>query len=740
MADISEIQLSDNTSYDVEDTPARTIIGVTADSENNISKIKLADNTEYNLKDTQARASIETITTDVKNQVNADKDLINDGVDFIDDETLTNYDDKIAEMQEAYKSFIPINTTSGETVQIDNSTSDKAITSIGLDGNTEQTTYTGKNLLPISAFSSTTQGGVTLTNNNDGSYTINGTASGYVGFTLFSNMNFTGNNTYVLKETATTGLTAYLQTGTETVSCTTHSTTDKNIKNIVIGIQSGTVLNNLTIKPYVYSGNYDSSVVYEPYVGGTASPNPDYPQEVKVVTGDNTINVVGRNVLKINDATNIGYYLNYNIQDGVIRITGTAQNTYSTCALSSLINISELNKIPNGTKLTFSVLDIEGLSASQIFIGKAGNNYWMQPNATTKKVTVTKDADISGMTIWFSTTQGQEYNIKMSPMLEIGENASPFEEYQKQSYPINLGIKNLWQPSEALSGYLPQSGAYPTTNPSYPNSRYILVQLIKGQSFTINNNGAITPNFRLRYIDPETNLIIGTVFQGENNGYVSSGIDYSAGNQNGTVRALRNVILGLWDFNAEITNMTACVGTKIQTISDNPIELAKNGNYINKIYNDDNDKKWYLRQEARKELQKGTESWTLNSSTSDYYEFVRWGLSPVAVTGYVNAITDYFSNQTNNRCITNGQAVYIRVPASAGITTASAFTTWLTTHNVTMWYVLATPIVTEITDTNLINQLEAIKLLSGTQNNFSIDADTLPTLNINYIAEASSHL
>lgn len=168
------------------------------------------------------------------------------------------------------------------------------------------------------------------------------------------------------------------------------------------------------------------------------------------------------------------------------------------------------------------------------------------------------------------------------------------------------------------------------------------------------------------------------------------------------------------------------------------IELAKIGTYKDKIYKDSD--KWYFRQEAKKELQKGTESWTLNSSTSDYYEFARWGLTPVAVTGYVYAITDYFSNQTNNRCITNGQVVYIRVPASAGITTASAFETWLSTHNVTMWYVLATPIVTEITNTNLINQLDSVSLLSGTQNNFSIDADILPTLNLNYIGEANPHL
>ena len=53
------------------------------------------------------------------------------------------------------------------------------------------------------------------------------------------------------------------------------------------------------------------------------------------------------------------------------------------------------------------------------------------------------------------------------------------------------------------------------------------------------------------------------------------------------------------------------------------------------------------------------------------------------------------------------------------ITTESDFKTWLSTHNTTVYYVLATPTDTKITDETLINQLEAISVFTGT-NYFAI--------------------
>ena len=58
--------------------------------------------------------------------------------------------------------------------------------------------------------------------------------------------------------------------------------------------------------------------------------------------------------------------------------------------------------------------------------------------------------------------------------------------------------------------------------------------------------------------------------------------------------------------------------------------------------------------------------------------------------------------------------------------TVDDFKVWLNTHNTEIRYILATPTVTEITDTNLINQLDELEKVCSynTQTNISqINAD-----------------
>ena len=77
---------------------------------------------------------------------------------------------------------------------------------------------------------------------------------------------------------------------------------------------------------------------------------------------------------------------------------------------------------------------------------------------------------------------------------------------------------------------------------------------------------------------------------------------------------------------------------------------------------------------------------------------------------YVN----YFSPQTtgiagtqNEGYLLNNQKYfYVRIKSSTAGSVAE-FKTWLSTHNTEVRYVLATSTNTEITDTTLINQLEA---------------------------------
>lgn len=264
MADISKIQLSDDTQYNLKDAVARSLLTENDTSTGDISKIQLSDNTQYNIKDAQARQDIETVTIDVKAQVNADKDLINGGDNFIDDETLDDYDDKIEEMQEAYKKFIPIQTTSGTEIQLDNSSNDKALVDIGLDGNTEQTTYTGKNLLNVDAPFPQTGGGITISKETDGKVKISGTCTSNTSLFLTTSQNIVLEaGTYTLSR-GNTITSVYLIPGYKSGTFTLSETTTFNQVYIAIQDRIGQTIDDSFYPMLVKSSTLGD---YEPYTG-----------------------------------------------------------------------------------------------------------------------------------------------------------------------------------------------------------------------------------------------------------------------------------------------------------------------------------------------------------------------------------------------------------------------------------------------------------------------------------------
>ena len=164
---------------------------------------------------------------------------------------------------------------------------------VDVGGNSTQVQYEGYNLLPNTAQSQTISG-VTFTVNDDKTILVNGTASAYIEYTIsrLQTINFEENekiyllgcptggsdNTYTLSGNSSASLTDYGNGKNMTVSAGGISI------NGVIKIKSGTVCNNLLFKPMVISGNTKKS--YEPYVGGTTSPNPTYKQDINNVEGD----------------------------------------------------------------------------------------------------------------------------------------------------------------------------------------------------------------------------------------------------------------------------------------------------------------------------------------------------------------------------------------------------------------------------------------------------------------------
>ena len=164
-----------------------------------------------------------------------------------------------------------------------------------LYGRSEQKQYSGKNLLNAT-LQTTTWNGVTCTNNNDGTITLNGTATADCAFIVIGRddlKNAFGTNeelrlTGAPKGASKTGY--YLQIWKnepevmyyDTGGGVTAKKPNANC-NVAIMIVKGTVCNNLLFKPMLttdLTATYDD---FEPYTGGIPSPSPDYPQEIKSV-------------------------------------------------------------------------------------------------------------------------------------------------------------------------------------------------------------------------------------------------------------------------------------------------------------------------------------------------------------------------------------------------------------------------------------------------------------------------
>lgn len=179
-------------------------------------------------------------------------------------------------------------------------------------GDTFQQTYSGKNIYKgARAFTVYDKNGIKITNDGTGALTFNGKATGNIYVNIIDNTNATtqansktnvvSGETYIASVAApfpnnvsfrTNNLNYSLMTiskGATSSSSWTASATENNGLWCYVYITNGKEFNNDVLKVQVEKGSIATS--YEPYVGGIASPNPDYPQDIQVVTGEQTVSI-----------------------------------------------------------------------------------------------------------------------------------------------------------------------------------------------------------------------------------------------------------------------------------------------------------------------------------------------------------------------------------------------------------------------------------------------------------------
>lgn len=262
-------------------------------------------------------------------------------------------------------------------------TSDKGMKLHSVKGKTVQQTTNGYQLFDASKIATKSQGGATVTNNGDGSFTISGSGNLTEDF---ANMQYSINsydfkklfkvgNVY-LKGAINKGIyfeVVYIKSGgnlyqrnDKTINLTNEIYNAITSVAIIFYGDSGNAIPNETIKPMFYQ---DGDGTWEPYTGGKPAPNPDYPMEIQNVE-IREITSQSKNLFDMNSASKLNVTFNgkefiFNPTNGDAILTMPIDTKY--IKTGNKFYVSFYAKIGGTPKQAYSDLSPDALSNDIIF-------------------------------------------------------------------------------------------------------------------------------------------------------------------------------------------------------------------------------------------------------------------------------------------------------------------------------------------------------------------------------------
>lgn len=242
------------------------------------------------------------------------------------------------------------------------------------------------------------------------------------------------------------------------LSITTGSTANYIIMQYYRNVESTLTKQQILDSIQIEEGS--TATDYEPYCGGQPSPNPDYPQEIKVVTGNNLIKHVGKNLFVGYDNMLNGFlptansyptvnssYPNARYQILELKagesITTTIDANYSEGRIRAID--AKTNKIIS----SIEVVENDYYSTTETYAGsfRAGT------------ITAKKDLLIGVMLLKRPT-------IDLSFQIEYGNNPTPYEPYREEEYKLDLWKENEFDSENAnvLNAYFSEDGKMITSS------------------------------------------------------------------------------------------------------------------------------------------------------------------------------------------------------------------------------------------------------------------------------------
>ena len=607
------------------------------------------------------------------------------------------------------KKYFTYETYEGSSIDVDIKGSSYDINNLEVKGRSTQEVRSGYNFYKATK-PSYNEAGLTITNNGDGTYIVNGTATSDLSTALNDDFMPVSGTFRIVGcpsggSSSTYMLSAYVgywggASPNIDIGNGTNITYTGNFK-LRLYIKKGTVCNNLLFKPMV---TYDLTKNYNDFEQYGASPSPDYPSEIETVKGRNICDVSTSQI-------------------------GVAWNL-STNSARAICNV----RVMPSTTYSLSFEDISGIDG--MFFGekvKATNTNVI--NGMTQ-ITANRQITTTSTTNWLCI-QFNKANISLNDIeaiklqIEKGSaitNYVPFDNIQI----INTG-KNLFDEDKAKKrdNYnISLSNNYKGIEISLkPNTKYSISRIVDsslsadaGYNLQFVKEDKSTPFFYLNNSAYSQNVINGTTtFTTGNTGVIYLATLYGNDTRLSTYFSNVNVqleegetVTSYEQYQSQTLNIDL-QGNELCSIGDTKdiLDISVTGDTT-------------VNKKIGKVVLDGSENWRIgtapNQTNTTYFSCDSYDNIISAKTNKI--MSDYFL-YNNDLWLRDVEGIYfdivnsnlIRIRISKDIvTTVEEFKTWLSTHNVTVIYELATPKTINLSSTNPLYLYDGINHLTNDNN------------------------
>lgn len=615
----------------------------------------------------------------------------------------------------------------GEDLAVTLENTKKAKLTMIPEGNNTQFTTTGKNLWKVgyNASYSTTINGVKFTVNNDGSITVNGLASANAQFYLNGGTAYNGTivaGTYTFSGspsgygTSTFRMQIQLSvaddTGTQYISGegangnTRTLTSATNTFRSYIIVYSGYNAENLIFRPQFEVGS--SRTDFEPYTAG-ASPNPSFPQIINRSTGNNKVFINNSN------------WFSSELELGTI-----GNNNGVPAAETRAVRSKDFIAVAPNTRYCISNDK-----------GYANYTYEYDKNQKFLKFT-SSNSQFSFVTmeqtryVKFRTVASREENdLTAKFMLNLGLNPLTWVAYSGQELPLNLSSKNLF--TGLIKGKVVDAvTGVETANATGSVSDFIRVDFKDNSKYYLSGLTDTLNSFVAGY--NKYGVFVGRTGGGARTELQMAATSFTQGTPQGTgdvefIRVVQQWVSGNTGTIDDIDNLQVQleVGTAATTYEPywsyelNGIDTYKDQLFknipINPLYNSELTLGSWYKLNKIEEIKLKDISFTLSTTFTNVVR-ARGNLSPKSIStpnGLCNAFT-FLANYSSDEehFYIQDTAIWLFINKSRlDAITDKGIKDFIDANNFYAMGVLDTQTYTEITQTSLINQLDAIDKAQG---------------------------